>query len=150
MLPPQNVPIRQLKVEEGIGESTLYKWKAEARSLGQLAPDNDRGAEGWSSRDKFAVVLETSSLNTQDLAEYCRKRGLYPEQIAAWRTACEQANDWDQASQAKVNVATKEDRKRVKDLERELARKEKALAEAAALLVLRKKMVAIWNEGEDG
>jgi hypothetical protein len=45
--------------------------------------------------DKFAAVLETATLNEADLSEYCRKRGLIPEQIAAWRTACEQANDWD-------------------------------------------------------
>ena len=99
--------------------------------------------EGWSSRDKFAAVLETAALNETDLAEYCRKRGLYPAQITAWRSACEQANDWDRASTARLGQATKEEKKRVKDLERELARKEKALAEAAALLILRKKASAI-------
>jgi len=70
------------------------------RAKGQLLPDADVGPRGWSSRDKFAAVLEsavleTAALNGADLAEYCRKRGLYPAQIAAWRSACEQANDWD-------------------------------------------------------
>ena len=50
-------------------------------------------APGWSSRDKFAAVLETAALNEADMAEYCRKRGLFPAQITAWRS-CEQANDW--------------------------------------------------------
>jgi hypothetical protein len=50
------------------------------------------------SRDKFAAVLETAALNEADLAAYCRQRGLYAEQIQAWRTACEQANDWERAS----------------------------------------------------
>lgn len=135
--------------ETGIGEATLYKWRAQARGQGRLAPGGEAGPEGWSSRDKFAAVLETSALNEADLSEYCRTRGLYPEQIAAWRDACKQANDWDKASSTKLTQATKEERKRVKDLERELARKEKALAEAAALLILRKKMNAIWErEGE--
>ena len=73
---------------------------AETGGKGQLLPDADTGPEGWSSRDKFAAVLETAALNEADLAEYCRKRGLYPAQIAAGRSACEQANDWDRASTA--------------------------------------------------
>ena len=112
-------------------------------------PDADAGPEGWSSRDKFAAVLETAALNEADMAEYCRKRGLFPAQITAWRVACEQANDWDRASTARLGKATKEEKRRVKDLERELARKDRALAETAALLVLRKKASAIWGDGED-
>ncbi|MFO7921555.1 MAG: IS3 family transposase [Nioella sp.] len=139
MLPPNNVAIRQLSQEEGISEATLHKWRAEARGKGQLLPDADAGPEGWSSRDKFAAVLETAALNEADLAEYCRKRGLFPEQIKTWRVACEQANDWDRTSTARLGRATKEEKKRVRKLEQDLARKDKALAETAALLVLRKK-----------
>ena len=149
MMPPNTTAIRQLSQEEGISEATLHKWRAEARSKVQLLPDADAGPEGWSSRDKFAAVLETATLNEADLAEYCRKLGLYPAQIAVWRAACEQANDWDRASTARLVQATKEEKKRVKDLERELARKDRALAETAALLVLRKKASAIWGDGED-
>ena len=149
MLPPNNTSIRRLSQEEGISEATLHKWRAEARGKGQLLPDADAGAEGWTSRDKFAAVLETAAMNEADLAEYCRKRGVFPAQIKAWRLACEQANDWDRASTAKMSQATRDDRKRVKDLERELARKDRALAETAALLVLRKKLGAIWGGDED-
>ena len=149
MLPPNNVAIRQLAQEEGISEATLHKWRAEARLKGQLMPDADAGPEGWSSRDKFAAVLETAALNEADLGEYCRKRGLYSAQIAAWRSACEQANDWDRASSVRLGRGTKEEKKRIKDLERDLARKDRALAETAALLVLRKKASAIWGGDED-
>ncbi|AGI68575.1 hypothetical protein OAN307_c30320 [Octadecabacter antarcticus 307] len=90
-------------------------------------------------------MLETAALNETDLAEYCRKLGLYPAQITVWRSACDQANDWDRASTARLGRATKEEKKRVKDLERELARKDRALAETAALLVLQKKASAIWG-----
>ena len=107
MLPPNNMAIRQLSQAEGISEATLHKWRAEARGKGQLLPDADAGPEGWSSRDKFAAVLETAALNEADLAEYCRKRGLYPAQITAWRSACEQANDWDRVSTARLGQATK-------------------------------------------
>ena len=74
-------------------------------------------------------MLETAALNQVDLAEYCRKRGFYPAQITAWRAACEQANDWGRSSTARLAHATKEEKKRVKDLERELARKDRALTE---------------------
>jgi hypothetical protein len=110
MLPPNNTAIRHLSQEEGISEAALHKWRADARGKGQLLPDAAGGPEGGSSRDKFAAVLETAALNEADLAEYCRKRGLYSGQIAAWRSACEQANDWDRASAARVGQATKEEK----------------------------------------
>jgi len=149
MLPPNNMAIRLLSQEEGISEATLHKWRAEARGKGKLLPDADAGPEGWVSRDKFAAVLETAAMNEADLAEYCRERGLYPAQIKAWRLACEQANDWQRLSSVRLSQAMREEKKRVKDLERDLARKEKALAETAALLVLRKKASAIWGGDED-
>jgi len=80
--------------EEDFSEATLHKWRAEARGKGRLLPDADVGPRGWSSRDKFAAVLETAAPNEADLAGYCRKRGLHPAQVMAWRSACEQANDW--------------------------------------------------------
>ena len=52
-------------------------------------------------------------------------------------------------SSRELKEAVDSERQRVKELERELRRKEKALAETAALLVLRKKMEAIWGDGED-
>jgi transposase-like protein len=149
MLPPNNMAIRELSRAEGISEATLHKWRAVARGKGQLLPDADAGPEGWSSRDKFAAVLETAALNEVDLAEYCRRRGLYPEQVLAWRGACEQANDWDRSSSARLSQVTKDEKKRIKELERDLARKDRALAETAALLVLRKKASAIWGGDED-
>ncbi|WP_152928014.1 transposase [Lysinibacillus macroides] len=78
-------------------------------------------------------------MNELELAEYCRKKELYREQIEAWRNVCLQANGqaFDQAKQ--LNGALKEEQKRAKQLEKELQKKEKALAEAAALLLLRKK-----------
>ena len=94
ILPPSNMAIRQLSQEEGIAEATLHKWRSDARGKGQLLPDAAAGSEGWTSRDKFAAVLETAAMNEVDLAEYGRKRGVFPAQIKAWRVACEQANDW--------------------------------------------------------
>ena len=76
MLPPNNMAIRQLAQEEGISAATLHKWRAQARGKGQLLPDADAGPEGWSSRDKFAAVLETAALNEADMA-YCKSAGCF-------------------------------------------------------------------------
>ena len=145
MLPPNNMPLGQLAGEEGISVATLAKWRAEPRAKGQFLPDAHAGPEGWTSRDKHGAVIETASMNAADLAEYCRRRGIYPEQLAVWREACERANDWERAAASRIARETREANKRIQQLERELARKEKALAEAAALMILRKKAEAIWG-----
>ena len=85
MMPPHNRPIKQLAVEEGISEATLYNWRTEARAKGILMPDSDSGAEGWNARDKFAAVMETASLNEQEIAKYCRRKGIFPHQLKQWR-----------------------------------------------------------------
>lgn len=88
MMPPHNKSIPDLAEEEGISTATLYHWRNEARLQGKLMPDADLTPQGWSSQDKFAAVLETAALNEAELAEYCRKRGLFPEQIQTWKQAC--------------------------------------------------------------
>ncbi len=149
MLPPNNVSITVLAKEEGICDATLYNWRKQARDEGRLMPDSDTTPNGWNSRDKFSAVMESAGMNEADVAAYCRRKGIYPEQLSSWRAACEQANDWHQASHKELKSATRADRKKVAALEKELARKEKALAEAAALLVLQKKFSALFEDPED-
>lgn len=150
MLPPNTISIAALSKEEGISDATLYNWRKQARNRGRLMPDSDNTrADEWSSRDKFAAVMETVSMNQAQIAAYCREKGLYPEQLAQWRQVCEQANDRDQATEKKLKEATQSERKKNKQLQKELDRKEKALAEAAALLVLRKKYNALFGDHED-
>jgi transposase-like protein len=148
MAHPHSIPIQRLARDEGIPEATLYVWRQQARAKGILMPDSDDSPAGWSALDKFNAVLETAALSQSELAEYCRKKGLYPEQIARWKDACQNACDWQQASAQEIAKQRKDDRQRIHDLEKELHRKEKALAEAAALLVLRKKLAAILGEEE--
>jgi len=93
--------------------------------------------------------MANASLNEADLGECCRRRGLYPEQLRVWREACARANDGDRAATSRIARETKDANKRIQQLERELARKQKALAEAAALMILRKKAEAIWGRGDE-
>jgi transposase-like protein len=148
MLPPNNVSIAALAKAEGISDATLYLWRNQARDQGRLMPDTDTTANGWSSRDKFAAVLETAAMNGAELAEYCRRRGVNPEQIAAWRQDCEQAASLSQQERQQEALEAKTQRERIRELERDLRRKNAALAETAALLTLSKKVRAIWGDEE--
>lgn len=145
MAPPQNMSVAELARQEGISDVTLYNWRAKARQRGAVLPSNSKAPDKWSSEDKFRIVLETSPLNATELSTYCRKHGLYPEQVEAWKQACLGANAHSEEQQKQNRELQKLDRKKITQLERELSRKDKALAEAAALLVLSKKAKAIWG-----
>jgi len=149
MMPPENKAVSELARETGITEQTLYTWRRQLKDQGMPVPGDGKNPEGWSSEDKFAVVLETAALNEAELAEYCRRKGLDAEQIAAWREACRSANANAGEQARSCREQSKQDKKRIRQLEKELNRKEKALAEAAALLVLRKKAQAIWGDKEE-
>ena len=136
--------------ETGIGINTLYRWRDKAlNQKGLSATTKYKNADKWSSQDKFKVVLETANLSEIDFSEYCREKGIYPEQVKEWKEACISANDDAREKNAHESKELREERKAKEKLEKELARKEKALAEAAALLVLRKKANAIWGTDEE-
>lgn len=141
---------RQFARSEGVAVSTLHKWKTHYRINTTDRDDPENIASNhWSPEEKFAVVLECASLSEIELGEYCRRKGLYPEHVTVWKHACIQGNMKNSEHKKKAETDSKADKKRIKELERELVRKEKALAEAAALLLLRKKLDALWDENED-
>ena len=147
MMAPGNEAVSTLAREFNVTEATLYAWRRNALEAGVAAPGDGRNAEQWTGAAKFAVVLETASLAEAELGEYCRARGLFPEQVRSWRGVCESA--FDPAEGGPKADSAKADRRRIRELERDLGRKDRALAETAALLVLRKKAAAIWGEGKD-
>jgi len=150
LLPPHNLAPQEVAAQEGISLATVYKWRKEARAEGRCLPDAlGKSADGWSSRDKFSAVIESASMNAEETAEYCRRRGLYPEQLERWRHDCEQAASLSHSERQREADEAKQQRKRIKALERELARKNAALAETAALLTLRKKAEAILGDEDE-
>lgn len=147
MLPPNNMPVPLLVKETKIPKDTLYAWRAKARQDALGAAVSAATNKGLSSEEKFAVVVESAALNEIELGEYCRRKGLYPQEIAAWRVSCMQAN---RAVSAKAERAElRAHKQQIQALERELRRKDQALAEAAALLVLEKKARLLFGENED-
>jgi transposase-like protein len=151
LLPPFNRSVAEVAQQENISDVTLYAWRKQMRERGHVVPGSQSSPEQWSAETKFAVVVETATLSEVELSEYCRKKGLFPEQVKAWKEACLEGH----RPVAKRSLAEREesrrDKKRIRSLEKELHRKERALAEAAALLILRKKLDAFWDEknGED-
>lgn len=150
MLPPNNESITKIAKEEGLSPQTLLNWRTAARKSGNAAPGTDAVPDGWSTQDKFLIVVETTSMNEHDLAEYASKKGLYVEQIKEWRDACMNANGGVAKQAAKLNCELKDSEKERKKLEKELQRKEKALAETAAFLVLSKKQMRSGGDPEEG
>jgi transposase-like protein len=148
MLPPNSIPVPDLARDTGIPKDTLYAWRTKQQRSNGNASAKQVPCGDLSSAEKFSVVMETASLNEVELSEYCRGKGLYPAQISAWRDTCTQANASLSAKVDRARLTTQA--KQIKQLEAELRRKDKALAEAAALLVLQKKVRAIWEEPEDG
>ena len=151
MSPPHRQSVAQISAELGIHVVTLYNWRKSWRLQGEVVPASEKDPEGWGATDKFTVVLETAGLNPTELSAYCRERGLYPEQVERWRQASQDANEKPVLTlkeQKELERLRAQDQKEIKRLKQELRRKEKALAEAAALLIASKKIQAFW--GEDG
>jgi hypothetical protein len=138
-----------LASETGIPQQTLSRWLREAGSVGGVTADESkerpsRRPQDWPLEEILEAVLEASRLSGEDLGAFLRRRGLHEAHLDEWRarlTAGLKAS----ASRSKEHSA---DARRVRELEAELRRKEKALAEAAALLVLQKKVRAIWGDGD--
>ena len=149
LLPPNNQSVSEVSKLEGISEATLYNWRTQAKQQGISVPGSGKTSDQWSADVKFAVVIETAPMNESALSEYCRLKGLYPEQVKEWKQNCIQGQHSETVRRKQEQQQAKQDKKEIKALKRELNRKEKALAETAALLVLRKKFNALWEENED-
>jgi transposase len=146
MLAPHNESVTALAGETRIPKDTLYGWRTAALGRVKANPVSEPAHAALSSDDKFAVVVETARLNAHELGEYCRTHGLFTQQVHNWRERCTSANA-TAPSRAEQEQA-REQAREIRQLRTELQRKEKALAEAAALLLLQKKVQSLW--GEDG
>ena len=140
MLPPSSKSACALEKETGISQPTLSRWLRDARKLSGMS----RRSKTWTAAEKLRVVLEASRLDDAKLGELLRREGLHEATLAQWRADAEAAL----AGGGRRRKPSGEAR-RIKELERELRRMEKALAEVSALLVLKKKAAAIWGDEDD-
>lgn len=141
LLPPESATLELVSKEVGIGAGTLQRWSDDIQSM----PARGRA---WTATAKLQAVITTAALSEADKSAWCREHGIYPLELDQWCASATTALEHHQDARASPQVMRKE-RKRIKELERELLRKDRALSETAALLVLSKKVAAIYNWGED-
>ncbi len=141
LLPPESASLADVAPEFGVSIKTLEKW----RDAALLQP---AGKRQWTPAARFEALLTTAAMNEQERSAWCRTHGVFPQQLVEWRQSATEALGAPQAERSSPAQA-KADRRRIKELERDLRRKDKALAETAALLVLSKKLEAIFPRDED-
>lgn len=151
MVGPHKVSAHTLSKEVGVSQPTLSLWLRKASSVATVKNDKTenrpRRPEDWTPKEKLQAVLEAEGMAEAELGLWLRRKGLKEQHLREWRgTLAERAQAVFGPRETRPNP---ESRKRVKELERELKRKDKALAETAALLVLQGKMEALWAAEDD-
>ncbi len=155
----------ELAEKTGVHQTTLSRWVREAAERSRLGgmpkskirkrksskaarQSRARRPKDFSPEEKFQVLLEVAALEDEELGAYLRRKGIHEAQLTQWRDAVAKALEKPTAK-PKVSPAQRAQKKKIQQLERDLVRKDKALAETAALLVLKKKAQAIWGDEDD-
>ena len=146
VLPPEGRSISEVSRETGVNPQTIRNWINRSQSGIFADGSQDSCPRFLTPKEKYQLVVEAAGIDDEQLGEFLRERGLHSEHITIWDQELRDMIDKKNEQQDKENKALK---KKVKELEKELQRKEKALAEAAALLILKKKLDALTREHED-
>lgn len=154
---PNAPSAKKLSHEVGVPQPTLSLWLRRARRLPSMkkeeradVPDNEpRSSKSWSAEDKYRLVLAAATVPDADLGEFLRKSGIHAAQLEDWRrVAAQGATSALTPGKKHTREQSTSDARRIRELERELMRKDKALAELAAIIALKKKLELFWG-GED-
>lgn len=145
ILIPHSPGIAQISEETGISLPTLYNW------IRKLRGDVEMNMEGTNPEDrsileKQELLLEASSIRPEELGAWLRAHGIHEEQLKLWRDEIREILQYNKKAEHKEES---ESRRKIKSLEKEILRKDKALAEMAALIVLKKKLEGIWFERDE-
>jgi transposase-like protein len=155
---PGAISAYALAKEEGVSQTTLSRWKRQAGTLSGMTTRKKKKEaqknttrkrpQDWSLDEKLQAVVEASGLSDEELGAFLRRKGLHEATLNQWRDLVASALGRPQPKNKKSREL-KEAEKRVRKLEREVKRKNAALAETAALMVLKKKARAIWGDEDD-
>lgn len=150
MAGPERISASALSRETGIGQTTLSRWLIAARSLRGMTHEEDpsKSPRTWSIQEKLRVVVEAARLKPEDLGAFLRREGLHEAQLQEWTRSVVESLGGKASPQ--TQRAKGADQRRIRELERELRRKDSALAEVTALLALQKKLRALWGDADDG
>lgn len=146
VLPPENRSISDVCKETGVSDQTIRNWLKLLKNDTLNLSDSEISPESRNTSEKMTLLLEGRSIEPEKLGEWLRKNGLHTEHLSLWEQELrDKISDKDKQIKQQYN----ELKKKYRALEKELLRKEKALAEAAALLILKKKADNIWGDSED-
>lgn len=140
--------ISQLAQEFGVGRSTISTWLRQHKRNGStIVKSEEKSPNDWTPEERISAIIETGSMTPEERTAWCRKNGLFPHHLEQWKKdamlGLSDRHDKKYRSQASKY------KKEISSLKKDLNRKEKALAETAALLVLKKKAQQIWGDPED-
>ena len=139
---------RNIAKAEGIPPSTLEGWVRQYRKLTPTSKiEGTLGTQHWTQAERFKILVESSNLAEEEVGAYCRKKGLYQEQLRQWEQAFMQQGDTEKTKQLAREIKVL--RTEIKALKQEIGRKDRALAETTSLLVLKKKLALLCEESED-
>ncbi len=137
---PSAVSANALAKEVGVNQPLLSRWLRESHTIEGMRPGKKRK---WTGAEKLRVVIAARGLSESELGVLLRREGVHTAELAAWQTTAEAALHEGSAR------GPSREAQRIQELERELRRKDAALAETAALLVLKKKVRAIWGDADE-
>lgn len=146
---PNGPSAYQLGIEKGISTATLHNWVK--KFSGDYQVNKNKKPEDWESEEKLKAVFGAEGLKDQELGAFLRKNGLHSHHIEEWK---KEAFAVIKEGSPKVGRPRKdpelaEAQMEIKALKRDLRRKEKALAEQTAIVILQKKAKELWGSEED-
>jgi transposase len=148
---PHAISATALGKETGLHQATLSRWLKEASNLRRKMPDDDtklpkKQPQEWTPEEKLQIVLEASTLTEGELGVFLRNKGIHEAVLTEWK---HQALAGLRGTEVASKLQTGRESREMRELRRELKRKDKALAETAALIVLKKKVQEIWGAEDD-
>lgn len=155
LLGPEKISLNRLARETGISKSALWRWRSRAMMPGMSRKKAlrdkrlQKSAADWPLSEKYRVVLAAAG-GDEGLGELLRREGLHEADLKRFREDVRQAVEAGETAAVSRRRGLTAEQKELRVLKKELARKEKALAETAALLVLRKKAEAFFLSEEEG
>ncbi len=143
---PNAISAAKLSKEVGVARSCLSRWVSVARTVGPMSKDSpvnhvvQTDSRARTAKEKLRIVMAAATIGPDELGVFLRREGVHEADLQHWREAVAQGATLALENGTPRSVARGADTRRIKDLERELRRKDRALAETAALLVLQKKV----------
>jgi transposase len=148
MAGPEGISANALAKDVGVCQSTLSHW-LRLRSNRRVEPMDEKkgGSKARTAQEKLRIVHEASHLDDGELGAFLRREGLHEAQLREWIEAVSTA--LSTSTPKRGNRKSPKETKRIRELEKDLRRKEKALAEVTALLALKKKLETLWGDEDD-